>query len=452
MLRFCACLLLAVANPAMAAPTPLQAAIGNPGWLHLSGNARARIESIEDQIRPGFKPNEDLLSLRTVIRADIGSGPVHLVGEIWDSRSYAIRPGSAAGTGEVNVFEPVQLHAIADFGPAFGAGSGLVVTAGRMVLNLGSRRLIAADDYRNTTAGYTGLRADFTARPGAQATFIYVLPQQRLPDSFDDVRHNRFALDRESFDVRLWGGIIGLDHASGAVHADASLFRFIERDAPGRPTRDRNLTTIDVRLIREPVQGGFDGEIEAAYQWGQTRNGLAAALPVQAVAAGFVHVDAGYSLAGGWHPRLAAEFDFASGDRPGGRYTRFDTLFGMRRADFSPGALLGVMGRSNIVTPALRLELAPTPRSDGHLLARAMWAASASDGFSTSGLRDATGRSGGFAGYEFDTRLRHWLVPARLRAEINADLFLRRGVLRAAPNAPPGATTAYFSAALMAFF
>ena len=110
------------------------------------------------------------------------------------------------------------------------------------------------------------------------------------------------------------------------------------------------------------------------------------------------------------------------------------------------------MGRSNFVTAALRLEVAPSPRSDGHVLARAMWAASASDAFATSGVRDPTGRAGGFAGYEFDTRLRHWLVPARLRGEINADLFLRRGILRRAPNAPAGATTAYFSAAVTAFF
>ena len=30
--------------------------------------------------------------------------------------------------------------------------------AGRFTLNLGSRRLVAADDYRNATNGYTGLK------------------------------------------------------------------------------------------------------------------------------------------------------------------------------------------------------------------------------------------------------------------------------------------------------
>ena len=91
MLRICAWLLLMTAVPAIAAPTPLQTAIGDPGWLHLSANVRTRIESIDDQIRPGFMANEDLLSLRSVIRVEIGSGPLRLVGE--SSRVvYACRP------------------------------------------------------------------------------------------------------------------------------------------------------------------------------------------------------------------------------------------------------------------------------------------------------------------------------------------------------------------------
>jgi hypothetical protein len=43
---------------------------------------------------------------------------------------------------------------------AFGTGTKLGLQAGRFTLNLGSRRLVAADDYRNTTNGYTGIRAD----------------------------------------------------------------------------------------------------------------------------------------------------------------------------------------------------------------------------------------------------------------------------------------------------
>ena len=445
-------LMLAAPTVAAAEPGPLQAAIGNPSLLHLSGSLRTRIESIDDQIRPGFRSNEDILGVRTVLRAELGDGPVRLVGEIWDSRSYAIRAGSAAGTGEVNVAEPVQAYVSVDLGALLGSRSAVALTAGRMVLNLGSRRLIAADDYRNTTNGYTGLRIDATLRKGVSTTLIYVLPQARLPDDFASVRRNRFALDRESLDVRLWGGLLTIDHALGATAIDASVFRLQERDAPGRPTRDRDLTTIDARVLRAPAPGQFDHEIEAAFQWGHASEGLTTALPRLDVAAGYVHFDAGYSFVAAWQPRLSGEFDYASGDRPGGRYTRFDTLFGMRRADFSPGALLNTVGRSNVLMPGLRLELVPSHRTDFHLVGRAMWSDSATDAFSTSGVRDPTGRSGRFAGYEFDARVRHWLVPKLLRAEINADLFLRRGVLRNAPNAPAGATTAYLSAAVTALF
>jgi hypothetical protein len=133
----------------------------------------------------------------------------------------------------------------------------------------------------------------------------------------------------------------------------------------------------------------------------------------------------------------------------------FSTVQGVKKVSSVSGYGYGYVSLEldkNADADALRLEVAPSPRSDGHVLARAMWAASASDAFATSGVHDPTGRAGGFAGYEFDTRLRHWLVPARLRGEINADLFLRRGMLRRAPNAPAGATTAYFSAAVTAFF
>ena len=359
---------------------------------------------------------------------------------------------SAAGTGEVNVFEPVQAHIAVDFGAPFGRDSHLSAKFGRMVLNLGSRRLIAADDYRNTTNGYTGLRIDLVPVRDIAATFIYVLPQERLPAGFDDVRNNRFALDSEGFDYRLWGGIAEFRHLLGPTGLDVSGYRLIERDTDGHPTRDRNLATIDARLWRPPAPGQLDHEVEGAWQWGTARATLVNVAPLQDVEAWFVHANAGYTFAGGWRPRLSATLDAVSGDRRGGKYTRFDTLFGMRRADFSPGSILSAIGRANMVAPALRLEIAPSPRTDGFVSARALWAESGTDSFSQSGVRDPTGRSGRFAGYEFDSRVRHWLVAKRLRAEANSVLYLRRGLLRDAPNAPPGSISYYFSAALIGYF
>lgn len=438
--------------PAAAAPFgALQQAIGNPADFNLSGSVRTRIESIDGQIRPGFKPAETLFLVRTTLRAEIGAGPVRFVGEIFDSRAYGVGPRSAAGTGEVNVLEPVQAHVRADLRDAFGKGSQAALTAGRMVLNLGSRRLVAADDYRNTTQGYTGLRFDIAPSPAVSATLVYVLPQQRLPGNAVFVPGNRFAFDRESFDLRLWGGIVSTERASG-LHLDASAFRLIERDSPDYPTRDRDLITLDAHVLKPPAPGQSDFEIEAAWQGGHARPGLVNSLPLQSVSAWFVHAEAGHSFAGGWQPHVVAEFDAISGDRPGGRYTRFDTLFGMRRADFSPGSIYSAIARLNMVAAGARLELVPSPRTDGFVSARSYWAESGSDFFSQTGVRDASGASGRFAGVEFDSRARHWLVPGRLRAEFDGVVFLRRDLLREAPNAPAGATTLYGALSLSAFF
>jgi hypothetical protein len=52
---------------------------------------------------------------------------------------------------EVNALEMVQAFVEARAPDLLGKGSIASLQAGRFLLNLGSRRLVAADDYRNTT-------------------------------------------------------------------------------------------------------------------------------------------------------------------------------------------------------------------------------------------------------------------------------------------------------------
>ncbi len=279
-----------------------------------------------------------------------------------------------------------------------GKGSTASFQAGRFLLNLGSRRLVAADDYRNTTNGYTGLRADVGWRSGWKATLVYTLPQQRRPDDPAELRRNVVAPDREGFDLVLWGGLVRRSRAIGAVMIEASYFHLGERDRPGRPTRDRSLNTATLRLISDPAPGGVDFEIEGAIQRGKISTGLAATAARQDVAAWFVHADLGYSFPAAWKPRVSIEYDHASGDRPGGRYGRFDTLFGMRRADLGPAGLYNAFGRANFISPGVRIEAAPDKRTDMMATLWPIWLAAREDSFSTTAVRDASGRSGSFAG------------------------------------------------------
>lgn len=426
---------VAIGAVLVAAPAAAQTA-GKQG-IDLSGTSRLRIEAIDGQARAGFDKADDLINLRTTLMAQVRNGPVRLVAELWDSRVYGDDAGTPVTTAEVNTLELVQAFAELK-------APGVTLTGGRFVMNLGSRRLIAADDYRNTTNGYTGLRGDLTWGQGWTATLVYTLPQQRRPDDLASVRRNAVAVDHEGFDLMLWGGLTARARAIGAATVEASFFHLGEHDRPGRPTRDRSLDTASVRVLRDPAAGKLDGEVEAIVQRGHVSTGLAAGAATQKVRAWFVHADAGYTLGDAWKTRVSVEYDHASGDRPGGAYGRFDTLFGMRRADLAPAGLYNAIARSNIVSPGLRVESMPDKRTDVMATLRAMWLAAREDAFASTGVRGASGRAGRFAGTQLDGRVRHLLAPW-LRLELDAVLLAKGRFLRTAPNAPAGRWTRYVS-------
>lgn len=433
-------------------PWSIADAIGVGDRLRLSGSIRLRYETIDGQARAGFNAADSLVNVRTTVFAEYDTGPLRIGGELYDSRVYGGNRGSPITTNEVNTFEPVQAYVAADIAEPFGKGSKATLQFGRFVLNLGSRRLVAADEYRNTTNGYTGLRADVSLKGGVKATAIYVLPQQRLPSGQDALLDNETELDRESFDAVLWGGLISKADVIGSTAAELSYFHFGERDAPGRPTADRSLETVGARLIRAPAAARFDHEIELFYQFGSaSRNAAAASRPLD-VSAWFIHAEAGYTLAHAWRPRISIEFDAASGDRPGGGNGRFDTLFGMRRAELAPSGLYNAVGRANLISPMLRIEATPGKRTDWLVSYRPLWLQSRFDAFSTTGVRDASGQSGRFAGHQIEARVRHWIVERALRGEVSGLVLAKGRFLETAPNAPRNVDTRYLSLNLTAEF
>src|SRR5687768_914265 len=133
-------------SAAAQAPT-LQAAIGSPEDLKVSGSVRVRYETLDGQPRAGFRAEDEQLALRSTLFAEYDPGVIRIGGELYDSRAWLDEPGSAISANEVNTFELVQAYIAADFDDVFGNGSKLGLQTGRFTLNLGSRRLVAADDY-----------------------------------------------------------------------------------------------------------------------------------------------------------------------------------------------------------------------------------------------------------------------------------------------------------------
>lgn len=429
---------------AMAAPGSARAA---ESGLKVSGSIRVRQEVLDGQYRPGFDDRDDVLVMRSNLLAEWTTGAWRIGGELSDSRAYDTDAGSALNANDVDVFEPVQAYVARDFAAPFGTDSSATLQAGRFTLNAGSRRLVASDEFRNSPQGYTGVRADVHLSNRRQATFFYTLPQQHRPDDFASLRQNEFALDHEGFDQRLWGTFASKACAGGLL-CELGYVRFDERDHAARATRNRQLNNLSARLLRDPAPGKWDYEIEPIYQFGHIRASAAATAPELDVRAWFVHADLGYTLSAGWKPHINIEYDYASGDGPGAKYSRFDTLFGARRSELAPSGIYGAIGRANIETLGLRLEGAPTSRLDVLLTYKVLWAANSHDSFSTTGIRDASGASGSFAGQQIDARLRYWLLPKRLRAELTSVTLLRGGLLRDAPNASPHGDTHYAAAAV----
>jgi hypothetical protein len=99
----------------------------------------------------------------------------------------------------------------------------------------------------------------------------------------------------------------------------------------------------------------------------------------------------------------------------------------------------------------VRIEIQPSHRTEAMATIHPMWLAARKDAFSSTGVRDAMGRSGSFAGTQVDARLRHELLEW-LRLEADVVVFVKGRFPRKAPNAPAGRFTRYVSLNATAWF
>ena len=115
---------------AMADVPTLQAAIGNPSDFKLTGSVRVRHELLDGQPRVGLRSEDEQLALRSTLAAEYRTGAFRIGGELFDSRAYLDKPGSAISANEVNTFELVQAYVAADWKNPFGPNSALGCNSG----------------------------------------------------------------------------------------------------------------------------------------------------------------------------------------------------------------------------------------------------------------------------------------------------------------------------------
>lgn len=430
---------LLTAGPACAGgngPGLLYRALGSPeGWT-IRGSLRSRIEGIDGQYRPRVDERDQLLSFRSLIFVEHDAGPVRIGAELQDGRGYLERANSSVGVGDVNTLELIQAYVGVDLQGGAGRNTTSALTLGRFTQNIGSQRLVGKNElFPNTQNAITGVAFDWSNAAHDSARLFWGMPNTRLPSDRAGIHSNRVQWDRQTLDLQFFGGSFTKAGVLGGT-MEIYAYGLLERDAPNAPTRNRRLFTPGIRFARNPRRGAFDQDIEIAYQTGRAR-ATAAASDVRDldVSAWLVHLGVGRTFSLRGTPHLSVSFDYASGDRGDpGSYNRFDALYGIRRLELGPTGLYGAIHRANLISPELRLEVAPAKRWDSLLAWRALWLDTVKDGFSGFDIRDATGARGRFAGHQIEGRVRYWVIPGTLRFDTGFAWLAKSRLLRDAPN------------------
>ncbi len=423
--------------------------------LTFSGSHRSRLLTLDNPFRPGLTGSDQALSMRTLGRLQADRGALSLVAELQDSRNYLNDAGSGLTTHDINALEPLQFYAAYTGKDIMRDGDALTLMAGLFTLGLGNQRLVGRHGYRNTIQNFSGVQAQWQPTDKTMLNTFWVMPVAIRPNDPAGLLDNDIEMDTADDALQFSGIYFRTVPVAGGTTLETYLFGLHEQDETGRPgTSDRELYTPGFRLLKSPSAGQWHYELEMAYQWGTRRAGRQASdTRTLDVSATFLQANVGYTFPFAWQPRLALEWTRGSGDRQPGDadFERFDGLFGPRR-EFAPTGIYGVLGRSNLQSAALRLQLEPAEGTDVMLSLRHNSLVAARDIFSKSGVRDASGQAGENAGDQFEFRVRHWLKPQVVRLEAGGALYRNGSFFDKAPNATGEGDPSFFYTDLTFFF
>ncbi|WP_157976577.1 alginate export family protein [Parahaliea mediterranea] len=387
-----------------------------PSWLSLSGTLQTRAEFLHQDFDSGEREDHALVE-RTTLRADLDFEHSGATVELADSRIFWVEDDTPVNNAMVNPLDILQ-------GYVWFGGEQWQVKLGRFTQDIGSRRFMARNRYRNTINAFDGVNARWQLGETDALRVFYSLPVQRLYNG--DPRDNKMKSDR-SYDSQQFGGLV---YERGGLPFDSQgelyLLTLKERDSADLQTRNRELYSLGARWLREPNVAQWDHELEVLQQEGRSRRS-SAAIDTASLdhSASFLHAELGYTFEAPWQPRLQVHYDYASGDRDptDDENNGLDSLFGVPRGDFGPTGIYRILVRNNISSPALRLELQPAPNWRLNMELRDAWLATASAPSPSSGLNDTTPSGDKHLGSQLETVLRWQVIPSRLRLESGFTYF-----------------------------
>ena len=431
---------LGAAGPTLAQETPerptLQAVLGHPDGVRVSGSMRPRYEMLANQFFAGRTGDDQIFNLRTMLKLEVDAGPVTFVGELLDSRLINGDDGGGAA-GEIDTLEPIQLYGQWTSRDAFAPGAKLDLKAGRFAMDIGSRRLTARANFRSFVQSFDGVEAVWKAADSLTVTAFAVHPANREPSDTASALDNEVVFNPTLDNIAYTGLHLDAPMPHG-LRGELYAFGLDEHDASNAPSRNRDLLTLGARLHRVPDTGVFDFDLEYAHQTG-TQRATEAALDITDLdhEASMLHVEGGYTFDAPWSPRVSLLYDHASGDASPTDLDsgRFDSLFGDRSFEFGPTSIWGAISRNNLSSAGIRLEVEPDEDSDVLIMLRQIELDEARDRFGNSNVVDPTGASGDDVGEQLELRYRRWLAKDVLRLSVGGAALFEGHFLETAPNA-----------------
>jgi hypothetical protein len=405
---------LAGASSALAQPS------ADPGRFELSGIQRSRLETVDELFGGGLSGSDHALALQTSLFFDLKLERMQLFGEIMDSRMELNDERSSLGTAFVNTLEPIQAYAAWTFEDSLQAGAESTLRAGRLTLDIGKRRVVSRNRFRNTMSTFVGVDWQWKGSDARNARAIYLVPMRILPAAFDDLLDNDIELDRGLRDTALWGGYYQFPKGPRSDIVEIYAFDYDSIGTAADPATFFDVWSIGSRVYRAPAKGRWNYEVEGVVQTGES-GGVVAGVQRRDLdhRAHLLHIEFGYQFDRPWAPNLIYQYDDASGDDSplDGSNERFNTLFGDRRFDFGPTGIYGPFNRSNLESHALRLTFTPSERWQGMVHYSAFALAAERDTWVGIGARDATGQAGDSLGRQLEGSVTWTAIEDRLTLE-----------------------------------
>ncbi len=424
-----------------------------PDRFEFSGSQRTRYETLDPVFRPNLSASDQVLALRTSLYFDVKLEKLQVFAEIMDSRAELNDAGSFVNGTVVNVLEPIQAHVAWRADDVFQGGGQSVLRAGRMTLDVGKRRLLSRNVYRNTVDNFLGVDWAWRGKDGRNARVLYFVPMRPLTNDRDDLLANEFELDRATRNAGLLGLYYQLPPFADGSVLEAYAFDFHVDPAEAAAAAD--LLTAGIRAYRPAARGRWNYEVEAVLQTGESGGTFAGVTrPDLTHRAHFLHLEAGYAFDLPSAPNLMVQYDLASGDEDPADATieRFNTLFGDRRFDTGPTGIYGAFARSNLDALGVRLTFRPKPRWQCMLHYADYELAEARDGWIGAGWRDPTGQAGRSVGRQLEGSLTWTAIEDRLTIETGfAQLWLGRFAEQVQGPAFRGDPSYFFAAVTTTF-